>query len=85
MVGADEIRIVTLPSSSKNDVPRSGTICAKDGNRLWDTTDVDEGYKLFERNFPHLDIRTLIPHAEMRKFLGARVGKFRDILMLELS
>lgn len=77
--GVEELRLGILPVSSKKDVPRFATITRKASSKVWDITDADEGYKLFEGNFPHLDLHTLIPRAEMERFVTARPGRFPPI------
>lgn len=68
-----------LPMGIKATGQRSGTIVRPESNKLWAVQSVEDGYKLFEENFPQLDVRRTIPEGNMKRFVEQRVGKFPKV------
>lgn len=45
-------------------------------HKLWELRDAEEGFKLFEENFPQIDIRKCITTESMKEFIECRPSKF---------
>lgn len=51
---------------------RNAYVHADKTHAIWSATTAEEAYTMFETNFPHMDVRCLVPYIAMRTFVHAK-------------
>ena len=77
--GEDSVRLGLLPVGNDPSIPRTGTIVVPANRTIWKVRTAEEAYDLFQRNFPFINVRELIPKNEMERFAAAETGHFPPI------
>lgn len=77
--GREHVRLGLLPVGSDEQVPRTGTITLPPDRTLWNVSDGEAAYDLFERNFPDINVRRLIQPDEMHRFAAEPKSHFPPI------
>ena len=65
-----------LPVGKDVSQGRTGTIVRKASHQIWKLKSIEEGFKFFETNFPHINVKDLISEGEMKLFIDSGPSKF---------